>query len=101
VRATRNGYVTGLAAEAIGRAAVGLGAGRDRLDAVIDPGVGLTIAAPVGTAVRAGDALVLVRHRGGRGLEEAVRLVSAAVTIGDAAPAPSALIVDRIHGRKA
>ena len=86
-------------AELVGRAAVVLGAGRDRLDAVIDPAVGLMVLAPRGTAVRAGDPIVEIRHRGGRGLEDARRLVLESIQIGDEAPAPARLVLDRIQGR--
>jgi len=101
VAAARPGVITALKAEAIGRAAVLLGAGRDRLDAQIDPGVGLTIAAPVGTAVAAGDEIVVIHHRSGRGLAEARRLLESAITIGDALPTRRPLILERIEGRKA
>jgi pyrimidine-nucleoside phosphorylase len=101
VRAQRSGVVAALKAEAIGRAAVVLGAGRDRLDAQIDPGVGLTIAAPVGTAVGADDEVIVVRHRGGRGLEEAERLLRTAIVIADGRPSRRPLILERIEGRKA
>ncbi|HVZ21899.1 MAG TPA: hypothetical protein VG871_12585, partial [Vicinamibacterales bacterium] len=84
-----------------GRAAVVLGAGRDRLDAVIDPGVGLTIVAPPGSRVAAGDPVIDIHHRDGRGLDEARRLLAGAVVIGDAAAPPRPLIWDRIQGRTA
>ena len=100
VRAPRSGVVAALKAEAIGRAAVVLGAGRDRLDAVIDPGVGLTVAAPVDTDVKAGDEVVIVHHRGGRGLEDARRLIEQALTIGDHRASRRPLILERIEGRK-
>jgi pyrimidine-nucleoside phosphorylase len=101
VVAPRSGVVTALKAEAIGRAAVLLGAGRDRLDAQIDPGVGLTVAARVGTTVAAGDGVIVVHHRGGRGLEDARRLLESAITIGDELPSRRPLILERIEGRKA
>jgi pyrimidine-nucleoside phosphorylase len=100
VTAATTGMVSALKAEAIGRAAVLLGAGRDRLDAQIDPGVGLTIAAPVGTAVSAGDPVIIVHHRGGRGLPEARRLLESAITISDGLPSRRPLILERIEGRK-
>src|SRR5207244_5168278 len=62
VKAARDGVVVAMRAEAVGRAAVGLGAGRDRLDAAIDPAVGFTIAAPPGTPVKAGDPVVHIHH---------------------------------------
>jgi pyrimidine-nucleoside phosphorylase len=99
VAADRDGFVSAMRAEAVGRAAVGLGAGRDRLDAVIDPAVGFTIAAPVGTRVRTGDPIVEIHHRDGRGLEEAQRLLSGAIQIADAPPSQRPIVLDRIHGR--
>jgi len=99
VAAPRDGFVTALGAEAVGRAAVLLGAGRDRLDAAVDPAVGFTIAAPVGTRVKRGDPVVEVHHRGGRGLAEARHLVESALAIEDVAAPPRPLILDRIAGR--
>src|SRR5262249_53072808 len=60
--ALRSGVVSAMKAEAIGRAAVGLGAGRDTLDAAIDPAVGFVILAPPGTRVNAGDPIVEIHH---------------------------------------
>jgi len=99
VAADRDGFVGAMRAEAVGRAAVGLGAGRDRLDAVIDPAVGFTIVAPVGTRVKTGDPIVEIHHRDGRGLEEAQRLLSGAIHIADAPPSQRPLVLDRIQGR--
>ncbi|MEO6213908.1 MAG: thymidine phosphorylase [Vicinamibacterales bacterium] len=97
VDAPRRGVVSALHAESIGRAAVSLGAGRARLDDVVDPGVGIEIVAPPGAPVSAGDAVLLIRHRGGRGLEEALQLLRAAVEISDeAAPAVRELVVERV-----
>jgi pyrimidine-nucleoside phosphorylase len=99
VSARRDGVVAALRAEAVGRAAVGLGAGRDRLDAVIDPAVGFIIRAPVGTRVRQGDPVIEIHHRGGRGLADARRLLESALHIADEAPPPRPLVLDRIEGR--
>jgi pyrimidine-nucleoside phosphorylase len=96
VVADRDGVVMAMKAEAVGRAAVVLGAGRDRVDAAVDPAVGFIIAAPVGTAVRRGDTIVEIHHRAGRGLAEARRLLAAAIVIGETAlPAPP-LVLERI-----
>ena len=97
VHAARDGVVAAIDAELVGRAAVLLGAGRDRLDAAIDPGVGVIIVAPPGHRVRAADPVIEIHHRGGRGLERARRLLSEAVVVADAAPAERPLIVDRIE----
>ena len=73
VAAPRGGVVAALEAEAVGRAAVALGAGRARIDDAVDPGVGIVVVASVGDRVSAGDPVLLVRHRGGRGLAAALR----------------------------
>jgi pyrimidine-nucleoside phosphorylase len=96
VAAPRAGYVSALHAEQIGRAAVALGAGRSKLDDVIDPGVGIEVRAPVGARVAAGEPVLLVHHRGGRGLDHAVPLLVEAVQIAETAPAPRPIVVDRV-----
>jgi len=96
LQAPRSGYVTKLTAEAIGRAAVALGAGRAQLEDVIDPGVGIRVEAHIGAQVSAGDPILGVRHRGGRGLPEAMKLLEHAIRIDDQAAAPRPLIVDRV-----
>jgi pyrimidine-nucleoside phosphorylase len=101
VTAPRDGFVAAMRAEAVGRAGVLLGAGRDRLDAGIDPAVGLMVLAPVGTAVKTGEPIIEIRHRGGRGLEEARRLLRGCLEVAEQMPPPSRLILDRVQGRTA
>jgi pyrimidine-nucleoside phosphorylase len=96
IEAPRGGYVSGLEAESVGRAAVSLGAGRGKIDDVIDHGVGIRVLAPVGQEVRAGDRVLEIQHRAGRGLDAAVVLLRQAVQIADAPPSPRPLIVDTI-----
>jgi pyrimidine-nucleoside phosphorylase len=96
VKAPRKGYVSALRAEPIGRAAVGLGAGRGKLDDVIDPGVGIEVIAPIGTHVQAGDAILRVHHRGGRGLSDALPLLAEAVAVADQALTPRSIVVERV-----
>ena len=96
VKATSGGFITSLQAELVGRAAVALGAGRRTLDDEIDHGVGVEVLAAPGSAIRAGDPIFVVRHRGGRGLEEAVQLLAAAIDIGPEAPALPPIVVERI-----
>jgi pyrimidine-nucleoside phosphorylase len=98
ISAERNGFVRSLHAERIGRAAVALGAGRATLEDTIDPGVGIEVAAPVGTAVNTGDTILLVRHRGGRGVGEAMPLLASSVEIGDEAEPRRPVVLDEIPG---
>jgi thymidine phosphorylase len=96
VTASTTGYVAGIEAERVGRAAVALGAGRGKLDDVVDHGVGLTVLAPVGQAVRAGDRVLEIQHRAGRGLAAALPLLREAVQISESTPAPRPLVVDTV-----
>jgi pyrimidine-nucleoside phosphorylase len=99
IAAPHAGYVGGLHAEAIGRAGVALGAGRARLEDQVDHGVGLEIAAPVGSRVSAGDPVLVVHHRRGRGLDHARPLLTGAVHISEEPPPTEALVLERIlHG---
>jgi pyrimidine-nucleoside phosphorylase len=101
IAAPRDGVVTVMRAEAVGRAAVALGAGRDRLDAVIDPAVGFMVIAPVGTRVKMGDPILEIHHRGGRGLGEARTLLEGAIEVGAAPGTARPLVLDRIRRRTA
>jgi len=101
ITAPRDGVVVAIRAEAVGRAAVGLGAGRDRIDAAVDPAVGFMILAPVGTHVQAGDPIIEIHHRGAHGLADARRLLEGAIEIADAPAAIRPLVLDRIQRRTA
>ncbi len=86
VPAPASGYVTAVAADQIGIAALVLGAGRRRKEDRVDPGVGIEIARRLGEAVSAGDPLVYLIHND-RGVEEAAARVLRAYEIGPEAPA--------------
>ena len=97
VTALETGTLCEMDAELVGRAAVALGAGRATLDDVVDHGVGITVLVPPGASVAQGEPLFLVRHRGGRGLDDAVALLEEAVHIGGE-PCPQApLVLDEVR----
>jgi pyrimidine-nucleoside phosphorylase len=85
-RAPRTGYVSALRAAALGRASNVLGAGRLKVGDPVDHAVGLVAKVGVGAHVSAGEPLIELHHRGGRGLQPAIELCRAAVTISDAPP---------------
>jgi pyrimidine-nucleoside phosphorylase len=95
-RAPRDGVVARLDAELIGRAAVALGAGRDRADAGVDPAAGIDIAAPPGTRVRAGEPVVVLACSDAARARAARTLVDEAVVIGDEAPPQRPLVIDTV-----
>jgi pyrimidine-nucleoside phosphorylase len=97
VHAPRPGWVAGLDAELIGRAGMLLGAGRNRVEDTIDPGVGVVIRAHRGEQVKQGDVLAELHYRDEAPLAAAVPLVEQAYTIADAAPPAQPLLLDMVH----
>jgi thymidine phosphorylase len=85
-KAPRDGYVAAMRAESIGRASNALGAGRDKVGDPIDHAVGVMVLAKPGERVAAGQPLLLLHHRDGRGLDDALALCRDAFEIGEAAP---------------
>ncbi len=87
VRAARAGVITGIDAELVGRAAVRLGAGRDRKDAAIDPAAGVVLLKKPGNPVEAGEPVLELHANPGAAVSDAERLAAEAITIaGDAEP---------------
>lgn len=96
VAAAAGGCVHRLRAEPIGRAAMLLGAGRERGDDVIDHAVGITLLKKTGDSVDTGDKLALLHLNcaiGAPPAEEARRLVLGAYEIGTSPAAGPALIL--------
>jgi pyrimidine-nucleoside phosphorylase len=96
VRSPRAGWLTVLDAGLVGRASVALGAGRDRVDGVIDPAAGILVLARPGDAVSAGDAVLELHYGSTARLEEAQHLAESAIIVGDEPPAASPLILGTI-----
>ena len=96
INADIDGFVTDLDAGRIGRAVVVLGGGRDKVDDVIDPAVGIMIPATVGDAVRAGDPVLRVQYRSKERLQDALPLLMEAVRIGESPRPMAPLIIDEV-----
>ncbi len=97
VTAARDGFVTRVDAELVGRASVALGAGRDRVEDPVDPAVGILLDAKPGDAVHAGDPLLEIHYRDRARLDRALALTDRAITLGETRPAPTPLIVGEVH----
>jgi pyrimidine-nucleoside phosphorylase/thymidine phosphorylase len=96
LRADRSGYLVALDAEAVGLAAVELGAGRARKEDKVDPAAGLLLRKRVGDDVRQGEVLAELHARDGERLEAGAKRLRTAVLIDASPPAPRALLIDRI-----
>ncbi len=97
VAAPAAGFVTEIDAEAIGLAAVALGAGRARVDDRVDPAVGIVVAKKLGEHVEAGEPLCAV-HAGDRSEppERIAARIAGAYRIGPAAPPARPLVLERL-----
>jgi pyrimidine-nucleoside phosphorylase len=88
--ARRGGFVVAVDAEAVGRAVVLLGGGRQKKEDRIDPSVGVEVLVRLGDAVAEGETLALAHGRGDLGA--ALAELQRAYVIGDAPVAPPALV---------
>jgi pyrimidine-nucleoside phosphorylase len=98
VTAPLAGFVTDVDPLALGLVGVELGAGRTRVDQVVDPAVGLVLRAPRGTAVAVGDPLIEIHARDENAIDRVARRVGTAFTIGDAAPPRVPLVYEALRG---
>ncbi len=96
VPARQSGFVTHIESEAIGLAAMALGAGRAKSNDAIDPAVGFVLEKKVGEPVKAGEALVTVYFNDDRALAEVVERVTVAYQLGPVPPAAKPLVLERL-----
>ncbi len=96
VKAGSSGFVESLAARPVGHATMLLGAGRARMDSVIDPAVGVILHKKTGSEVQSGEPLCTVLVNDESRLEEALALIERAFHIGPEPVALPSLVVERI-----
>ncbi len=97
VAAPRSGHVTALDALLVGRAAVALGAGRDKKSDPVDLSAGILLGKKPGEAVLAGEPVMELRYNDESRLAAAVQLAAQAIVIGDKAPAEAPLVMGWVH----
>jgi len=85
ILAERSGFIAAMDAEAVGIAALELGAGRVKAEDRIDPAVGILVLKKPGEAVRAGETVFEIHHNV-KGLAAATARLSASFTIADREP---------------
>lgn len=94
--AERNGVVGEMNAEAVGTAAMILGAGRSRAEDAIDHSVGILVRAKPGESVRVGEVVFEVRYNDKAKLAAALPSLRQAYTIADAPPTLQPLVLEEI-----
>ena len=95
--APRAGFLNKVDASLVGRACVGLGAGRDHVTDPVDPGVGIMVVAKPGDELRAGDPVLEIHFRSRDRLEQAIALATRAIEMSDERPAAVPLVVGEVH----
>lgn len=98
VPAARSGIIAAIDARQVGNASVLLGAGRDRVDADVDPSAGIELLLPIGADIRAGEIVAVVSGRDRDRVEAASRAMAGVVRIADEAAPPQALIRETLSG---
>jgi thymidine phosphorylase len=96
VPAPHGGVLAAMDTRALGLAVVALGGGRRQAADVVDPRVGFSRVLPLGSVVRAGDALLQVHAASADAAAAAVQAVLAAITLADAAPPPAPVVVETL-----
>ncbi|GID94421.1 thymidine phosphorylase [Amorphoplanes digitatis] len=96
LRAGADGVIESIDALDIGLAAWRLGAGRARKEDPVSFGAGIMLKVRPGDTVRAGDPLLELRTDDGSRIAAARAAADGAIRIGQRAPAPTPLLIDRI-----
>ncbi len=98
VCAGKAGFVRGIDAEKIGRAAVEMGAGRRMKEHSIDPAVGLVLRKKAGDPVAVGEPLADLHLRTDTGIEWYEHRVLASYHIGPTPPQPRPVVLEVVEG---
>jgi pyrimidine-nucleoside phosphorylase len=96
VSAATDGYVDGLQADLVGRASMALGAGRQRIEDLIDHGAGVLVVKKPGERVRAGDTILELLYNDDRGVADALALAQAAIRLSTEPIAPRPLVLGSV-----
>lgn len=96
VPAPRAGYVAAFDGEALGRAVVRLGGGRQVETDMIDPAVGLSEVVPLGARVEQGQPLAILHASREDQAMAAAQAVQSAITLSETPPAAGPRVIERI-----
>lgn len=90
------GYIAEIDAELVGISAMLLGAGRAKVDDIIDPAVGIELKYKVGDKVRKGDIIAKIHYNNKEKLEESLKFLKRAYKFSEEEVPPCKLIIKEI-----
>jgi pyrimidine-nucleoside phosphorylase len=96
VQAQSSGFITSVQTDEVGRAAMLLGAGRKKVEDVIDPAVGIVLHKRLGDRIEAGELLATLHVNDETQVLPATRKLLGAYDIGPQRPALEPLVAERI-----
>jgi len=92
VASPMTGYVNSIQCEAVGKASVMLGGGRESEVDAVDPAVGIVLHKKVAQPVKAGEPLCTIHYNSQARLDRALPLIEQSFQIGDAPPEPTPIV---------
>jgi pyrimidine-nucleoside phosphorylase len=98
LRAEKTGYLATIHADDVGRAAMLLGAGRERKEDPIDHTAGIVLHVAVGNLVRPGEPLAELHYRDEQRLGAALKMLNGAFPVQDAPPEKQDKILATVRG---
>ena len=96
ITSTQSGFVTGIDSLELGLTGIELGAGRTKVDDVIDPKAGIRLTKKVGDAVTAGETLAFFYTDNKKAVDGASERIARAFAIGSSKPASAPLIISQV-----
>ncbi|MDD8017546.1 MAG: thymidine phosphorylase [Bacteroidota bacterium] len=96
IRSEKSGYITAIDSLELGLTGITLGAGRTKVDDIIDPKAGINLTKKTGDAVVRGDVLAVFSTDKLSSVDSAAQRILQAFGIGDTQPAPSPLIFSTV-----
>jgi pyrimidine-nucleoside phosphorylase len=97
--ASRAGIVQQVEPRVIGKAVVQMGGGRQKVDDVVDPTVGMVISARPGSTVEKGEPLASIYARDDAGVALARKALKESIVIGDKQPKIPPLVAARVSAK--
>jgi pyrimidine-nucleoside phosphorylase len=91
-----SGYVTAIDSLELGFTGIALGAGRTKIDDVIDPKAGIVLTKKIGDAVNAGDTVAILYTDTKNAIEISAKRIQDAFAVGPSKPNPSPLIISQV-----